>query len=62
MSSPHARCEAKRVRAEQERLDLLLNDVPGGEELSEWGRPFWELDGRRGLPRQGRAGKEPISF
>lgn len=34
---------AVRVQAEQGRLDLLVNDVWGGDELVEWGRPFWEL-------------------
>lgn len=32
-----------RVRSEQERLDILVNDVWGGDALTEWGRPFWEL-------------------
>lgn len=34
----------ERVRAEQGRLDILVNDVWGGDELAEWGKPFWELD------------------
>ncbi|HXE57389.1 MAG TPA: SDR family NAD(P)-dependent oxidoreductase, partial [Gemmatimonadales bacterium] len=33
-----------RIRAEQGRLDILVNDVWGGDELMEWGKPFWELD------------------
>ena len=33
----------ERVTAEQGRLDILVNDVWGGDELSEWGKPFWEL-------------------
>lgn len=44
-----------RVRAEQGRLDLLVNDVWGGDELSEWGKPFWELDLDKGLLMQQRA-------
>jgi NAD(P)-dependent dehydrogenase (short-subunit alcohol dehydrogenase family) len=32
-----------RIRAEQGRLHLLVNDVWGGDELTEWGRPPWEL-------------------
>ena len=32
-----------RIRAEQGRLELLVNDVWGGDELCEWGKPFWEL-------------------
>ncbi|MBO9598690.1 MAG: SDR family NAD(P)-dependent oxidoreductase [Cohnella sp.] len=32
-----------RVREEQGgRLDILVNDVWGGEKLTEWGTPFWE--------------------
>lgn len=34
----------RRVEAEQGRLDVLVNDVWGGDELTEWGRPFWQLD------------------
>lgn len=32
-----------RVRAEQGRLDVLVNDIWGGEESIEWGKSFWEL-------------------
>ncbi len=38
------------VRAESGRLDILINDVWGGDDLTEWGKPFWETDlgkGRR---------------
>mgnify|MGYP005848832217 CR=1 FL=1 len=44
----------ERVRAEQGRLDILVNDVWGGDELTEGGKPFWELDidkGRRMIER-----------
>ncbi len=33
----------ERIRAEQGRLDLLVNDIWGGDALTEWGKPFWEL-------------------
>lgn len=33
-------CE--RIRSESGRLDILVNDVWGGDELIEWGTPFWE--------------------
>ena len=32
-----------RVRTEQGRLDVLVNDVWGGDALTEWGSPFWTL-------------------
>ena len=38
------------VRAESGRLDILVNDVWGGDDLTEWGTPFWKADlgkGRR---------------
>ncbi|MCL6567906.1 MAG: SDR family NAD(P)-dependent oxidoreductase, partial [Meiothermus silvanus] len=39
----------ERVRAEQNgRLDILVNDVWGGDPLVEWGKPFWELDVAQG--------------
>lgn len=31
-----------RIDRERGRLDVLVNDVWGGDELSEWGKPFWE--------------------
>ncbi|MDE2907073.1 MAG: SDR family oxidoreductase [Acidobacteriota bacterium] len=31
------------VRTEQGRLDVLVNDVWGGDALTEWGSPFWAL-------------------
>jgi NAD(P)-dependent dehydrogenase (short-subunit alcohol dehydrogenase family) len=38
-----------RVEKEQKRLDILVNDVWGGGELTEWGKPFWELSLDKGL-------------
>lgn len=35
-----ALCE--RIRSESGRLDVLVNDVWGGDALIEWGKPFWE--------------------
>ena len=35
----------ERVKAEQNgQLDILVNDVWGGESLVSWGKPFWEQD------------------
>ena len=34
---------ATRVREERDgRLDVLVNDIWGGDPLTEWGKPFWE--------------------
>lgn len=38
-----------RIGAEQGRLDLLINDIWGGDELTEWGKPFWELTVEKGF-------------
>jgi NAD(P)-dependent dehydrogenase (short-subunit alcohol dehydrogenase family) len=32
-----------KIKSEQGRLDILVNDVWGGDALTEWGTPFWEL-------------------
>ena len=45
----HSRSEevaalADRVRRDHGRLDVLVNDVWGGDPLTEWGTPFWRLD------------------
>src|SRR5262245_12251439 len=45
----------QRVREEQGRLDILVNDVWGGDALTEWGKPFWELELSKGLLMQQRA-------
>ena len=38
-----------RIRAEEGRLDVLVNDVWGGETLKQWNRSVWEHDLDRGL-------------
>jgi len=38
-----------RIRRESGRLDLLVNDIWGGERLFEWNKPVWEHDLRNGL-------------
>jgi NAD(P)-dependent dehydrogenase (short-subunit alcohol dehydrogenase family) len=45
----------ERVRREQGRLDILINDVWGGDGLAEWGKPFWELSMDKGLKLLERA-------
>ena len=39
----------ERIESEQGRLDLLVNDVWGGEQLFEWNKPVWEHDLDNGL-------------
>ena len=38
-----------RIRAEAGRLDVLVNDIWGGELLTQWNVPVWEHDLDRGL-------------
>lgn len=38
-----------RIRAEAGRLDILVNDVWGGEKLFEWNKPVWDHDLANGL-------------
>ena len=45
----------ERVHAEEGRLDLLVNDIWGGDELTEWGSPFWTLNATQGLALLERA-------
>ena len=35
---------AARIRAEDGRLDVLVNDIWGGDELIDWGAKFWTLE------------------
>ena len=45
----------ERVRTEQGKLDILVNDIWGGELLIEWGKPFWELSLEKGFTLLERA-------
>ncbi|MBD2872324.1 SDR family oxidoreductase [Paenibacillus arenilitoris] len=48
----------ERIKDEQDgRLDLLVNNIWGGEQLTEWEKPFWEHSLRKGLLMQERAVK-----
>ena len=37
-----------RVRSDEGRLDVLVNDIWGGDALTEWGSPFWTLSTSQG--------------
>jgi len=45
----------RRVSGEHGHLDILVNDIWGGDELAEWGKPFWELSPDKGLRMQALA-------
>jgi NAD(P)-dependent dehydrogenase (short-subunit alcohol dehydrogenase family) len=46
---PEVRALFQRVRrSERGRLDILVNDIWGGETLTEWGRPPWKMSWPRG--------------
>ena len=40
---------AARIRAERGRLDILVNDLWGGENLKEWNKPVWDHNLENGL-------------
>ncbi|MYC98176.1 MAG: SDR family NAD(P)-dependent oxidoreductase [Gammaproteobacteria bacterium] len=44
-----------RISAETGRLDVLVNDIWGGDALTEWGTPFWELSTAKGMELLERA-------
>jgi NAD(P)-dependent dehydrogenase (short-subunit alcohol dehydrogenase family) len=43
------------INREHGRLDILVNDVWGGDALTEWGTPLWELDLSKGFTMIERA-------
>jgi NAD(P)-dependent dehydrogenase (short-subunit alcohol dehydrogenase family) len=43
---------AARIRDEQGRLDVLVNDIWGGDPLTNWRKPFWEHSLDDGLEMQ----------
>ena len=45
----------ERVRADHGQLDILINDIWGGDALTEWGKTFWEVDVRTGFAMMERA-------
>jgi NAD(P)-dependent dehydrogenase (short-subunit alcohol dehydrogenase family) len=44
-----------RVRDEHGRLDVLVNDIWGGDAITEWGKTFWEVDVAQGFTMLERA-------
>jgi NAD(P)-dependent dehydrogenase (short-subunit alcohol dehydrogenase family) len=45
----------ERVRGEQNRLDILVNDIWGGDEFTDFGTPFWKLSLENGFRMLERA-------
>jgi len=46
----------ERIKEEQQgRLDILVNDIWGGDELTEWDTPFWKQSLEKGLALLERA-------
>ncbi|KAF3888473.1 MULTISPECIES: SDR family oxidoreductase [Nostocales] len=44
----------EQIKSEQGQLDILVNDIWGGDTLMEWGKPFWEQSLSNGLLMQQR--------
>jgi NAD(P)-dependent dehydrogenase (short-subunit alcohol dehydrogenase family) len=49
LQPPQVEALVRRIDAEQGRLDVLVNDIWGGELLAEWNTPVWEHDLDGGL-------------
>ena len=49
------RALTERIRAEHGGLDILINDVWGGDDLTQWGKTLWEHSLDDGLLMQRRA-------
>jgi NAD(P)-dependent dehydrogenase (short-subunit alcohol dehydrogenase family) len=45
----------ERVQRESGRLDILVNDIWGADDLAEWGVPLWELSLEKGFQMLQRA-------
>ncbi len=45
----------ERIKSEQGRLDILVNDIWGGDPLVEWGTSFWELSLEKGFKMMDQA-------
>ncbi|MET8445949.1 SDR family oxidoreductase [Streptomyces sp. NPDC005209] len=49
LRAPEVRALVDRIADEQGRLDVLVNDIWGGEKLFQWDTPVWEHDLDNGL-------------
>ena len=49
LEADEVRALVERIAADQDRLDVLVNDIWGGERLFEWDTPVWDHDLANGL-------------
>src|SRR4051794_7310235 len=49
LDAPAVAALVKKIDDEQGRLDVLVNDIWGGERLAQWDTPIWEHDLDAGL-------------
>ncbi|MBB4185665.1 SDR family oxidoreductase [Sinorhizobium terangae] len=49
LQAEQVRALVDRIRQERGRLDILVNDIWGGERLFEWNKPVWDHDLENGL-------------
>jgi len=45
----------ERMRTDHGKLDILINDIWGGDSLTDWGKTFWEVDVQTGFKMMERA-------
>ena len=45
----------RQVRTDHQQLDILINDIWGGDALTEWGQTFWQVDVGKGFAMMERA-------
>jgi len=55
LKEPDVRRLMRRIEQKHGRLDILVNDIWGGDSLTEWGKPFWESSLEKGLKMLTRA-------
>ncbi|MCZ4092297.1 SDR family oxidoreductase [Sinorhizobium psoraleae] len=49
LEAEQVRALVERIRQERGRLDILVNDIWGGERLFEWNKPVWDHNLENGL-------------
>lgn len=49
LEAPSVQLLVDRIRSDQGRLDVLVNDIFGGDRYAQWDKPLWEHDLPGGL-------------